>query len=230
MNEELKTLGIVGALDRTLRALDRKAQKARDVLAAMEGAHAKAVAALDERIAEHKDLRKAEKAAERKMTLYQQRRQSAVHALENGLGDTDAAQRQIDQCSAILDETETEILGLLENQDTAATQVAGAESALKEAATALSGVQQTVPADLAALHTKASGVRQERNVAFARLEAPTRDRYESLATRKGTAVARIERGCCSACQRVIQPQHIADLKRGRIIPCHGCYRWLVPVD
>ena len=110
MNEELKTLGIVGALDRTLRGLERKAQKARDVLAAMESAHASAVAALDARKAEHKALRNAEKAAERKMTLYRQRRQSAVHALENGLGDTDAAQRQIDQCGSILDETQPETL------------------------------------------------------------------------------------------------------------------------
>lgn len=229
MHEELATLDAVAQHDRELRDLARRIEKAQGVLADMQAAHAAAEALHTERTQAHRELRRAEKAAERKIGLYKQRRQSAIHVLENGLGDTDAAQRQIDQCENILDETETEVLELLEQQETLEALIAEALAGRDEAAATLAEVEQTVPADVAALEAETSTVRAARELEFAKLDPSIQARYTALAARKRVAVVRIERGSCSACQRVVQPQHLADLKRGRVIPCYGCHRWLVPV-
>ena len=66
---------------------------------------------------ERKDLWREEKRTEESIRSYQTQRGNAVRALEQGVGSSDAAERQIEQCERILDELETTTLELMEQQE-----------------------------------------------------------------------------------------------------------------
>lgn len=228
MHPDLERLSRIDAIDRERRRLSARVE-------AETTAHREATEAVERAERALRDLQQQRQAGvdeerelSRKLHRYRDRRTSALRVLESGQGDPDAAQRQLDQCDAIIDETETAVLELLERQDALSGSLEAAEAALSATRDHLEALANALPATLEGLRAELAEREDERQRELAALDASTADRYERLVARRGTAVARVEGGACSACRRVIQAQHLADLRRGLIQPCHSCNRWLIP--
>lgn len=213
----------IRATDAALREADRSLDEAREQLILKE----KALAALtDERAAQ----RAEEHRLEREMHRYRDRRASALRVLEGGGGDPEAAARQLAQVDEILDRHETELLQLLEAADALNERLARAEAALAVARDELARLEAEHPERTAELRARRDELVRAREQELAAVDPALKARYEMLVARKGTAVARVERGACSACRQVVQQQHLTDLARGLVEPCRGCGRWLVPPE
>lgn len=230
MHEDLER---IVAIDR----LDRSSDQARRARAAAHQSQADAVAALaaagDALAAAEAALeanRGAERALSRRLTDARQAQSRALRVLETGVGDPEAAQRQHDRSGALIDELETDMLEILEQQDT----LVGARDAASQhqAATrqALAEAEAAVPPAEAAAEAVLTADASARAPLWSALPAELQQRYDDQRAKRRWAVARIREKACNACNTVVQQQHVADLKRGLIRPCMGCGRFIVPSD
>lgn len=230
MHPELEHLARADRCDREIRDTDRALAEADEALALARDRVAEAEKTLAA-LAEERAAQKAqERHFERELHLYQERRASALRALEGGGGDPEAAARQLQQCEQILDRTETELLHLLEEADTLVARCGQAETALEQARDELKRLEGEHPVRVAELRARREEAVRAREEELDAVDPQVRTRYETLRERKGTAVARVEGNACSACRHTVQPQHLADLRRGLMEPCRSCGRWLVPPE
>jgi len=228
MHPDLVHLDAANQLDRQLLELKKQKRKLDAALAAAEKANIEA-------IAEHTRLRDEAAAnaqrqheLQRSIEKYEARRQSAVRVLENGTGDPDAAERQVQGCSEQLDALETDLLECMENADSLATAVVSAARHEVEAAATLSELTEAHEPAIAALRSKFDSILPLRDAQLDELDRGTREKYILVRDRKGYAVAPIIAGGCKGCSMMLPNQQLADLRRGLLIPCRGCGRWLVP--
>jgi len=228
MNSELETLDVVDGYDRRTRELERAAAKQRQAVAdATEALSARNDAA--ERLREALAANKTDQhAANRKAHLYTQRKESALRILERGSGDPAAAERQLRQCNTILDDTETNQLELMETQEALEAELDSAAKAISEAEAELERVGREATIRIERIDKDLAETATKRAESWRELDREIQDRYVALVRRKRTAVAHITGGACHACQRMITAQHLSDLRKGRLTPCRGCHRWLIP--
>jgi len=52
------------------------------------------------------------------------------------------------------------------------------------------------------------------------------EKYNMLGAKVSDPVVPVEGGSCSACFYDVIPQHIIEMKRGKLLQCKGCYRFL----
>ncbi|KKP29613.1 MAG: hypothetical protein UR12_C0005G0044 [candidate division TM6 bacterium GW2011_GWF2_30_66] len=52
------------------------------------------------------------------------------------------------------------------------------------------------------------------------------EKYEILGARVADPIVTVDRGSCSACYYDVTPQHMVELKNGKLVQCKGCYRFL----
>jgi len=172
------------------------------------------------------ELKRTEIAAQQKLESYQTRRKTAIRALESGLGDPDAAERQLTQCGSIIDELEISILETFEAQDEAAIAIEFAKQKVQDQSTTRANFQieceRETPTLTDLIHTK-QGLRRQ---LIDGLEITISKRYERLRRSKGTAVARVIDHCCRSCQLAMPMQDHSDLRRGLEVHCRKCGRWL----
>ncbi|MEO0603374.1 MAG: hypothetical protein AAF211_18185 [Myxococcota bacterium] len=228
MHEDLARLEQLDTLDRDIAAhhtaIAKLAERLKDARAGAVTAketHEGATTAVD-------DNDKAQKANTRRTREYEQRRDSAVRILEMGTGDPDAAERQRTSCLALIDDAETEMLELMEQADAHADALEAATTALAEAEAALTLAEREVPEQTTTLQAEIEDLTGRRTPLLDELPADIRSRYQAWRDRGKWAVARIERNACKACRMEIRPQHLTDLRKGRMEPCRGCHRWLIP--
>lgn len=216
-----------------LDAIDREIEKHRAVrarrlsessdthaaLQKVQGAAADARAALDRNRAD-------ERAEQRHLEELRASRASALRVLTTGVGNPEAAQRQLERCDALIDQVETRMLEILELQDALVADVHRATESLDRAETAGRTADDTVPRAVAELDAAVADLDGQRPALLDALPRDVRARYESFRGRGRHAVAHVRNGACEECRMEVQSQHMADLKRGRMEPCHGCHRWL----
>jgi len=124
---------------------------------------------------------------------------------------------------------ETELLLLMEEEDSRAAEKPGLEKTLAaqeaEAATRLRGLAE----EEAAERERIAGVEAERAAHVAQLSPATRGRYERIRnSRDGRAVVPIQKGACGGCFRGQPPQVLQEARRGdRLLVCEGCGRLLI---
>jgi predicted nucleic acid-binding Zn-ribbon protein len=227
MNEELRILAKLDADDRQIRSIEQAVVKINADIdhAATKLRKANAHrASIAESIAANK---KEQHAHNHKIRLYQDRRASAVRILEQGSADPTTAERQITQCEAILDDTETLLLEALEARDTLDTDEAQAQASVTACEESLAGLRAAAPNALADNKVVLVQLRKSRNAEFAKLDTQVGKRYEAMVQRKGTAVSVVLNGACKTCQRVATQQIVSDIRRGLVVQCRGCHRWLV---
>ena len=214
--------------------MDALRARARALARAVEEARARREAAreaLAARQAELADLQERERALERRIAEYGQRRDRTRMLLDQGkVGDFISAQRQLDQCIAIVDEAETELLELLERIDAASEALARAEA---EAQAAERAVEAAVRAQaeerpaVVARYRELEALRPER---WAALDEEHRVPYQDLRRRGWRPLAWIRDGACEECRRVVPPQMAIEVVQGRAVHrCRGCGRFLYDV-
>lgn len=230
MHEDLERLDRLDRLDRDHFRQDLKTRTLRSEHEALRATLAEQAATLGTRRGAVDDNSTAQKGLQRKLNDYRNNRASAVRLLETGQGDAEAAQRQIDRCEALIDDAETEVLELLEQADTLEAQVVEASAAVEGSTERLAQLDVSVPEEIAQLQASMADLTEQRQALLAELPREIGSRYEHWRARNKWAVARIVGKTCDACRMEVQPQHRADLRKGRIAPCRGCHRYLIPED
>ncbi len=210
-------------LDRVAKELTAARGAIAQALGVEEGAE-KARAAIGSEI---EALKTTERTLQRKLDEYKTRRQGAIRILETGAGSSDSAEKQLAQCEAILDETETEMLVLFEGMDALKSRLKAAEAVVAQAAASRGEVEKAAPGRIAGLEANQRALQTRRGELHGAIAADLRGRYDLLrASKKRTAVARVVDSTCATCHVVVHQQQIADIKRGQFVACPGCQRWL----
>jgi uncharacterized protein len=103
-----------------------------------------------------------------------------------------------------------------------------ADAALKEEKTVVDGEKRRTRERTASDQAELDKLRAERQGAAAKLPAPVRAMYDKINKKwHGSVIAEALGGRCSACQLVIRPQHMQDIKRGEELKtCENCGRFL----
>lgn len=224
-------LVLLAEVDRTDRVIDRiRKDKAAadasvvDARAAVKAAHAE----LERLTAELEATEKEQRENQRTLEKYEARKQSAERVLEGGGGDPEAAQRQLESVTQILDDLETRLLEGMERTETLTESIQAASGEVEAAKQALTAAEEQHPQTITALKAEYATVTGEREAAYSELDRSLQSKYDAVRQRKGHAVTRIENDSCRSCHRAVGAQHVTDLQRGLVIPCRGCGRWLIP--
>jgi len=227
VHEDLERLATIDTLDRSSHATRRRRDKARrDVTEASEAVTAAeaALARAEQALSENKTV---ERGLQRRLDEGRRHRGNALRLLETGQGDPAGAQRQLEKSTALIDELETELLEVLEVQDERSAAVEAATEALRAARARHGELSQALPGIEADAEAALAADAAARAPVYDELPSDVQSRYDSFRAKNKWAVARVVRDACNACYKVVQQQHVSDLKRGIIKPCMGCHRWLV---
>jgi predicted nucleic acid-binding Zn-ribbon protein len=224
---EVEVLDRIDRADRERARLLQDADRLRGALKEAEGAVAARTAEEQAARAAFDALRTEERAVERRIEELRDKRRSAVRVLETGAGDPAAAQRQVERCDALIDEAETQVLGLMDTVEAAKRASADATTRRAQAEQVLATASAEMPPRIESLSSQAATVGAAADADVAALPAELRNRYRGLREKGRWPVARAKGGKCDACSMTAQPQMVADLKRGRLIECQGCRRWLL---
>jgi predicted nucleic acid-binding Zn-ribbon protein len=126
-------------------------------------------------------------------------------------------------------EIEDQILILMEQVDTRKKDLAQAEAAVKEADKRFAAEKASLEGSVGALDEEWAALKQKREAMVGSIEPTLLRTYEKLrASKKGHALAGVNKdGSCMACRLQVQPQVVAEVKRGiSILTCSNCQRIL----
>jgi predicted nucleic acid-binding Zn-ribbon protein len=168
---------------------------------------------------------------DRELAGYVEQRNKTRTMINTGTApDYAAAERQLAQVLAIVDQLETRSLELMEQLDAA---TAAKEAAEKERAKA----QESLAAARAALGVRDGPIRVEltaliakQKIAAAELPSMYRTDYGEQRRRKRPGVTTVgEAGTCTNCGMKARPQHLIEVQLARAVhACSGCGAWFLP--
>ena len=138
-----------------------------------------------------------------------------------------AFQHEIEYIEKEIRKAEDRILELMSESEPLEANVKKAEAALKEEKQQVESEKTRARERTAVDQSQLDVLRAERTEAAATLPAPVLATYDRVRKRRGTTIAEAAGGRCSACQIVIRPQYLQDLKRGdQLMLCESCGRFL----
>ena len=126
-------------------------------------------------------------------------------------------------------EIEEQLLILMDQVDTKKKDLAQAEAAAKEADKRFAAEKASLEGSVGALEEELAALRQKREMMVAAIEPSLLRTYEKLRrSKKGHALAGVNKdGSCMACRLHVQPQVVAEVKRGiSVLTCSNCQRIL----
>lgn len=139
-----------------------------------------------------------------------------------------AFQNEISYIEAEIRKAEDRILELMSESEPLEANVKKAETALKEEKNAVEAEKNRARERTAADQTQLNQIRDERKESAGKLPPATLREYERIRKKwSGVVIAEAVNNRCSACQIVLRPQYIQDLRRGdQMMFCESCGRFL----
>lgn len=139
-----------------------------------------------------------------------------------------AFQHEIEYIEKEIRKAEDRILEQMGEAEPLDANVKKAEIALKEEKQAVEAEKARARERTAADQAELAQLRAERAESVAKLPRPTMAGYDRIRKKWGSIViAEVVDGRCSACQIVLRPQHMQDLKKGdSLMLCESCGRFL----
>jgi predicted nucleic acid-binding Zn-ribbon protein len=228
MNADLECLTQLTDVDGDIDRIDKELKAARANFEQTQAAELEAMRLRDGLQAELTAARADERGLQRQLDEFRTRQLSARRVLETGAGSADAAERQYAQCAGLIDTTETGMLELMDRLDQLAASLTDAETEVAKAGASRRDLESQLPAKVELLRSEREALELQRDALRSALPTDLGNRYDMLRqSKKRNAVARVKDGTCTSCQRVLAPQRIADVRRGLLVDCNGCLRWLV---
>jgi predicted nucleic acid-binding Zn-ribbon protein len=182
-----------------------------------------------------KDLAAAkehERALSRKLAMYVGQRDRTKEMLDTGTApDYGAAKKQYEQCAAIADETESELLEAMQTSETA--------SAARDAAVAdVANEKQRLASAQEIRKSRDHGLRVEleakapiREERWKAIHPDDRTQYANLMRLGKEPIAEIRGKTCFACHTEVGPQVRTEIAHATASHrCRGCQRWLIAVE
>ena len=123
---------------------------------------------------------------------------------------------------------EDRILELMTESEPLDGNVKKAEAALKEEKQVVEGEKTRARERTAADQKQLDQLRGEKTEVTAKLPAAVMTKYAHIRKKwSGTVIAEVVGGRCSACQIIVRPQYMQDLKKGEeLMTCESCGRFL----
>jgi len=224
---DLEQVTALGAIDAVLDDLDKKLAKQRARVPNADDAIDVCHKTLMRSIAAHKAAKEVERTTAREVERYEKRRSQAERALESGMGDAAAADRQVQQCSSIIDELETRQLDEMEASEACDQAVKAAEAALEAAELSRAEHAKLSPPIIDDLLARRAVAQAERDALFPLLHPEVANRYTVLRRTKTVAVSLMRDSTCIPCRRTVAMAEAAEVRRGRLKACRACGRYLV---
>ena len=173
-----------------------------------------------------------ERALSRKLAMYVGQRDRTKEMLDTGTApDYGAAKKQYEQCAAIADETEGELLGAMEQSEAATTARDGATARLDQEKQRLAGAQEIRKSRDHGLRVELETKTPLREERWKAIHPDDRPLYMNLLRQGKEPIAEIRAGTCFACHTEIGPQARMEVERNKAPHhCRGCQRWLIAVE
>jgi hypothetical protein len=139
-----------------------------------------------------------------------------------------AFQHEIEYIEKEVRKAEDRILDLMSESEPLEANVKKAEAALKEERELVEAEKKRARDRTAEDQAQLDESYKLRRDAVAKLPAATLKAYERIRKKwQGVAIAEAAEGRCSACQIVLRPQYVQDLKKGdQLMFCESCGRFL----
>jgi predicted nucleic acid-binding Zn-ribbon protein len=154
----------------------------------------------------------------------------ANRALATGAGDPDAAEHQRVSCIAIIDGLETDQLELMELRETLEAALSAREAELVTAEEEVVAAAAACPPEVKIQTARLMAAKGDAIHLRSKLHKVELVRYDALMARNRRPVSILKKDTCKACNRVQVPRAMQELKRGRLVQCAGCGRWLHAPD
>jgi predicted nucleic acid-binding Zn-ribbon protein len=173
-----------------------------------------------------------ERALSRKLAMYVGQRDRTKEMLDTGTApDYGAAKKQYEQCAAIADETESELLEAMQTSETATATRDAALAQVANEKQRLATAQETRKSrdhDLRVELESKAPIREER---WKAIHPDDRTQYANLMRLGKEPIAEIRGKTCFACHTEVGPQARFEIAHEKATHrCRGCQRWLIAVE
>jgi predicted nucleic acid-binding Zn-ribbon protein len=139
--------------------------------------------------------------------------------------EANAAQRELEELRKLMRDREDEIGRLNGDHETSRLQIEATETEHARLFTDLSAREGDINSKLTIEEGKAQGKRTEREAAIKALPPQLYRRYETIRSKRSTALARTTDGTCKACHMSLPPQLFHRLRREPTLDqCPSCNR------
>jgi hypothetical protein len=139
--------------------------------------------------------------------------------------EANAATRELEELRKLVRDREEEIGKLTADADAARQQIETTEADHKKLADELGAREGDISSKLSEVDVKARAKQTERDVAAKQLPPQLYRRYETIRSKRGTAIAQTTDGTCKACHMSLPPQLFHRLRREPLLEqCPSCHR------
>lgn len=230
MHPELVAISNVWQADVVVDGLRAEHERLVAVTTAAIQAHKDATVARDAAKAALDALKVTERANNRELDSYVQKRNTTKLMLDDGSApDYGAAERQLANCIAKVDELETIGLDLLDSVEAATAVLAAAEKALAESIAAESDARKALGARDAPLRVELTAALAAREAQWKHLPNDYHVPYNELRRRKRPALVNVQDNTCVVCHMRVAPQKLNEVQLDRAVhACVGCGGYLLP--
>ena len=168
--------------------------------------------------------------ASRTLERYIERRNRAAELLKGGQAlDYTAVQKQLDQCTARVDELESQVLDLMEQRESLVERGSSLEEQQERAKDAKGRAHQRWVVEGREIRSEIDAVWPQRQAAQGELNRELATKYDGFRSRGMVPLAVMGDEACTQCHVVIHGQIRIEVNSGRRLhQCRGCGRWLVP--
>jgi predicted nucleic acid-binding Zn-ribbon protein len=227
LNNEPALLRQHAIIDNQIRLIRADVQVARDSVSQQTDILQSNNTMLTSLLASKAENKKSTLSLERDIGRYSGQRKAAERIVESGNESANTALKQIEKCQSLIDTTETKVLMLIEEDEALDSQVAATKNQIAETTRVLHQAKIHAKETISVGKKQFTIASSHRNKVRTTLPDYLVTRYDTLFTRRGTAVAYLRDSACSSCHSVSSASCLAEIARGRLASCRRCGRWLV---
>lgn len=135
-------------------------------------------------------------------------------------------QHEVNVLKAKRDQLENKALEVMDQVEQAEANVAAADGEFNKLEVEWHHQQQQLSADIEALKSKLSDLRDKRQLLSAEIDPQAVAVYDKLRKQKGQAVAKVEQGICRGCRISLPFSELQQARSGNLVQCSSCGRIL----